>query len=76
MFTKILIANRGDDPGADEVRLARRRRAEVHRLVGETDVARARVGVGIDGDGRDAHAPRRLDAVSYTHLTLPTTERV
>ena len=51
----------GDDLGADQVRLARRRRADVHRFVGHANVARIGVGVGIDGDGGDAHPARRLD---------------
>ena len=33
----------------------------MHRLVGHPHVQRAGVGVGIDGDGLDAHPPGRLD---------------
>ena len=38
-----------------------RRRADMHRLVGHLDVQRVPVGIGIDGDRLDAHAPRGLD---------------
>ncbi len=50
-----------EDALGDEVGFARRGRAEQHRLVGQPDVARVGVGLGIDGDGADAHAPGGLD---------------
>src|SRR6185436_167433 len=50
-----------DDVRADEVGLSRRRRSDANGFVGEANVARIRVGVGIDRHGRDAHTPRRLD---------------
>jgi hypothetical protein len=37
------------------------RRADMHRLVRHLDMQRVAVGVGIDGDGRDAHLARGLD---------------
>ena len=52
---------RGDDPVHREVRLAAGCRADGDGLVGELDVQRVAVGLGIDGDGGDAHAPGRLD---------------
>ena len=33
----------------------------MHRLVGHLDMQRVAVGVGVDRDGLDAHAPRGLD---------------
>src|SRR3546814_9034147 len=50
-----------DDPVGDQIGFRRRRRPDMHRLVGHPHEGRARVGVGIDGDGRDAHAARGLD---------------
>jgi hypothetical protein len=44
-----------------QVALGRRRRANVHRLVGHLDVQRTCIGIGIDRNGLDAHAPGRLD---------------
>ena len=45
------VALRGrDDLLADEIALARRRRPDMHRLVGLAHVQRLRVGIGIDGD--------------------------
>ena len=44
-----------------QVTLARRRRADQHRFVGEPDMARARVGFGIDGHRSDAQAAGGLD---------------
>ena len=52
---------RGEDDLDRQVRLARRRRPDADGLVGETDVPRVRVGVGIDRDGAHAHAARGLD---------------
>ena len=59
-----------------EVRLAARRGADAHRLVGLADVRRGRVGVGVDGDAGDAHraqrpqhAPGDLAAVGHQHLS-------
>ena len=50
-----------DDLLGDEIALRRRRRADMHRLVGHLDMHRVAVGVGIDRDRRDPHPPRRLD---------------
>ena len=52
---------RGDDAIHREVGLARRRRADAHGFVGEFDVPRVAVGLGVDGDGRDAHRARGAD---------------
>ena len=49
------------DPVDDEIGLRRRRRADMDGLVGHLDMQRVRVGVGIDGDGLDAHLAGRLD---------------
>ena len=49
----------GDDLVGRQVALAAGRGADVHGLVGQRDVARVAVGVGIDGDGRDAHLAAR-----------------
>ena len=51
----------GDDLVHHQVGLARRRRADVHRFVGQLDMARVAVGVGVDGDGGNAHLLRGLD---------------
>ena len=50
-----------DDLVDDEIGFGRRGRADVDGLVGHFDVERVLVGVGIDRDGLDAHAPRGLD---------------
>ncbi len=50
-----------DDLLDHQVALGRRRRADRDRLVGQLDVQRPGVGLGIDRHGPDAHAPRRLD---------------
>jgi hypothetical protein len=50
-----------DDSVGDQIGLARRGRAEQHGLVGEADVAGVGIGLGIDGDGADAHAAGGLD---------------
>ena len=55
-----LLAGR-DDPVGLQVALAAGRGADVHGLVGQLDMARVPVGVGVDGDGRDAHLLRGLD---------------
>ena len=44
-----------DDLFGDEIALRSRRRADMHRLVGHLDMHGVAVGVGIDGDRRDAH---------------------
>ena len=46
-----------EDPLRVEVRLARRRRTDPHRLVGEPHVQRGAVGVGVDGDRADVEVP-------------------
>src|SRR5262249_11630673 len=70
----------GDLGGADdrwdvEVALARRRRADAHRLIGELDVERARVGGRVDRDRLEPHLAQRADhaecdlaAVGYQDL--------
>ena len=55
-------ALRGGENGRDrQVRLARGGGTDAHGLVGEADVARGAIGVGIDGDGAQAHAAGGLD---------------
>ncbi len=50
-----------EDPVCHQVGLARRRRADQHRFVGQAHVARVGVGLGVHRHRADAHAPRRLD---------------
>ena len=50
-----------DDALADEIAFGRRRGADMHRMVCKLGVQRAAVGVGIDGDGGDAHAAGGAD---------------
>ena len=52
---------RGDDLVGDQIGFGRRRRPDMHRLIGHLHKGRARVGVRIDRDGSDAHAARGLD---------------
>ena len=51
----------GDDLVGNEVAFARRWRPDVDRLIGLGDVQRRGIGVRIDGNGLDAHGPRRAD---------------
>ena len=51
-------AGRVQDGVAAQVAVARRRRAHWPCLVGHLHVARVAVGVGVDGNGGDAHPPR------------------
>ena len=51
----------GDDLVDREIGLGRGRRAYRDRLIRHLDMQRILVGFGIDGDGPDAHAARRLD---------------
>ena len=52
-----------DDRGNVEIACARRRRADAHRFIGELDVLRFGVGLGMHHDGLDAElAARALDA--------------
>ena len=44
-----------------EIALHDGRRADPHRLVGHCDMLRVRVGVGVDGDGAQAHPARGAD---------------
>ena len=44
-----------------QIALARRRRADRDRLVGEPHVRRVGVGLGVDRDGRDAHRAAGAD---------------
>ncbi len=44
-----------------EIALARGRRADMDRFIGEPDVSSIDIGVGINGDRADAHAPCRMD---------------
>ena len=50
-----------DDLLDHQIALGRRRRADQHGLVGHLDMQRVAVGVGIDRDGLDTHAPGGLD---------------
>ena len=50
-----------DDLLGDEVALRSGRRADVDRLIRHLDMHGIAVGVRIDGDGGNAHLPRRLD---------------
>ncbi len=50
-----------DDLVDHQVGLGRRRRSDVHRFVRHVDVQRIAIGIGIDGDGLDAHFARSLD---------------
>ena len=54
-------AARGDQFFAVKVRLGRRRRTDRHRFVGEFDVKRVAVGIGIDRDRRNSQALRGAD---------------
>ena len=54
------LLGRGDDLGGVEIGLGRRRRADPDRLVGHVHMESITVGVGIDGDRRDAEPPRRF----------------
>ena len=55
-----LLAGR-DDAVRLQIALAAGRCADVHGFIGQLDVAGFLVGVGIDGDGEDAHFLGRLD---------------
>jgi hypothetical protein len=48
-----------DDAARLQVALARGRGADMHRLVGHRHMHGPRIGIGIDGDGGDAHPPCR-----------------
>ena len=50
-----------DDAILHQIGLARRGRADQHRLVGKLDVPGVLVRLRVDGHGLDAHASRRLD---------------
>ena len=50
-----------DDAILHQIGLARGRRADQHRLVGELDMPGVLVGLRVHGHGLDAHASRRLD---------------
>ena len=52
---------RGDDGIAEQIGFGGRRRSEPHRLVGRLDMQRRGIGVRIDRDSGDAHAPRGAD---------------
>ena len=54
-------ARRLDDVFRHKIALVDRRCADADRLVGHFDMQRTGVGIGIDGNGRDAHAPRGAD---------------
>ena len=54
-------AGGGDELVDDEIALAGRRRADRHRLVREQHVEGLAVGLGEDGDGRDAELAARPD---------------
>ena len=50
-----------DDLVDQQIGLGGGRRADVHGLVGHFHVQRVPIGIGIDGDGLDAHLARSLD---------------
>ena len=50
-----------DDLVDRQVRVPARRRADQDRLVRQLDMQRIPIGLGVDGNRRDAHAARRLD---------------
>ena len=50
-----------DDLVDHQIALSRGRRPDQHRLVRHLDMQRVAVGLGIDGDRRDAHLPRGAD---------------
>ena len=53
-----MLPGRGDDQQVDpQVRLGRRVAGQAHRDVGLAYVRGVGVGVGVHGDGLDAHAP-------------------
>ena len=52
---------RGNDRLAVQITLRRRRGSDRYGTVGHRDVARVRIGFGIDRDGLQAHRPRRLN---------------
>ena len=54
------LLGRGDDLGGVEIGLGRGRGADPDRLVGHVHMEGITVGVGIDGDRRDAEPPRRF----------------
>ena len=57
------VAPRSVEDARDvEVRLARRRGPDAHRLVGDAHERRVCVGVGVHRDGRDAHRAQRAHA--------------
>ena len=51
----------GDDLLGDEIAFGRRRRPDMHGLVGHLDMKRIAIGVGIDGNRGNPHATGRLD---------------
>ena len=55
------IDRRRDDAVVAQIAFADRCGADMDCLVGHLDMQRAGIGVGIDGDGGDAHAPRGAD---------------
>ena len=55
------LLRRRDDALDVEIAVTRPRRPEQHRLVGERDMHRLAVGLGIDGDGAQPHGARRAD---------------
>ncbi|MCC2690978.1 MAG: choline dehydrogenase [Rhizobiaceae bacterium] len=54
-------SRRRDDPVAAQIAVGGRRGADMDRLVGHLHMHGAPIGVGVDGDGRDAEAPGRAD---------------
>ncbi len=53
------VGDRRHDAGNVQVAFGGGRRADGHRLVGHAHVQRVLVGLGMDRDGGDPHAPRR-----------------
>jgi hypothetical protein len=61
---------RGDDLFGDQVGLRGRGRADVHGFVGHLHEGRARIGIGIDRHGGNAHAACRLDHAAGDFATI------
>ena len=61
---------RRDDRIAAQIAVARRRAADGHRLIGQRHMARAGIGLGINGDGRHAQTARAVDDAAGDFATV------